>query len=64
VRADLTVTLGLPKPGLTKEDGPRLSGDVWVADIGVPFEAYAELGLRVPRDLFAASDRIHLGVGR
>jgi NAD(P)H-hydrate epimerase len=64
VHADLTVTLGLPKPGLTKEDGPRLCGDVWVADIGVPFEAYAELGLRVPRDLFAASDRIHLGVGR
>ena len=53
VHADLTVTLGLPKPGLTKEDGPRLCGDVWVTDIGVPFEAYAELGLRVPRDLFA-----------
>jgi NAD(P)H-hydrate epimerase len=64
VRADLTVTLGLPKPGLTKADGPRLSGDVWVADIGVPFEAYAELGLQVPPDLFAESDRIHLGMGR
>ena len=64
VRADLTVTLGLPKPGLTKADGPRLCGEVWVADIGVPFEAYAELGLQVPRDLFGESDRIHLGASR
>jgi len=64
VRADLTVTLGLPKPGLTKADGPRLCGEVWVADIGVPFEAYAELGLRVPAGLFAEFDRIHLGVDR
>jgi NAD(P)H-hydrate epimerase len=64
VRADLTVTLGLPKPGLTKADGPRLCGEVWVADIGVPFEAYAELGLQVPSDIFAKSDRIRLGVGR
>jgi NAD(P)H-hydrate epimerase len=64
VRADLTVTLGLPKPGLTEADGPRLCGDVWVVDIGVPFEAYAELGLQVPRDLFAESDRVRLGVGR
>jgi len=64
VRADLTVTLGLPKPGLLIADGPRLCGDLWVADIGVPFEAYAELDLQVPRDLFAESDRIHLGAGR
>ena len=61
VRADLTVTLGLPKPGLTRADGPRLCGEVWVADIGVPFEAYAEMGLQVRRDLFAESDRVHLG---
>jgi NAD(P)H-hydrate epimerase len=64
VRADLTVTLGLPKPGLLIADGPRLCGDLWVADIGVPFEAYAELGLQVPRDLFAESDRVDLGAGR
>lgn len=63
VRADITVTLGLPKPGLSEADGPRLCGEVWVADIGVPFEAYAELGLRVPRDLFGQSDRIRLGIG-
>jgi NAD(P)H-hydrate epimerase len=60
VRADLTVTLGLPKPGLTKADGPRVAGEVWVVDIGVPFEAYAELGLQVPRDLFSEYDRLRL----
>lgn len=62
VRADITVTLGLPKPGLSKADGPRLCGDVWVADIGVPLEAYAALGIQVPRDLFAESDRVRIGV--
>ena len=60
VHAHTTVTLGLPKPGLLEGDGPRLAGEVWVADIGVPFEAYALLGLAVPSDLFASGDRIRL----
>jgi NAD(P)H-hydrate epimerase len=60
VHADVTVTLGLPKPGLTLADGPQCSGDVWVADIGVPFEAYAAVGLTVPRDAFASGDRVRL----
>jgi hypothetical protein len=33
---------------------------VWVADIGVPFEAYAVLGLQVPPHLFASADRVRL----
>src|SRR5207245_2541421 len=48
VRADVTVTLGLPKPGLLTSDGPRLAGEVWAVDIGVPFEAYAAAGVEVP----------------
>jgi NAD(P)H-hydrate epimerase len=60
VQANTTVTLGLPKPGLLAGDGPRLAGDVWVADIGVPFEAYAVLGIKVPTDLFATEDRVRL----
>ena len=60
VRADLTVTLGLPKPGLTTGDGPRVCGDVWLADIGVPFEAYAAIGVEPPPDLFSVADRVHL----
>ena len=60
VRAQITVTLGLPKPGLLARDGPGLAGEVWVADIGVPFEAYAAVGVDVPRDLFATGDRVRL----
>jgi hydroxyethylthiazole kinase-like uncharacterized protein yjeF len=60
VQAQTTVTLGLPKPGLLAGDGPRLAGDVWVADIGVPFEAYALLGVHVSTDLFATGDRVRL----
>jgi len=40
VRADLTVTLGLPKAGLT--------GEVVVADIGIPREAYQAVGVELP----------------
>lgn len=60
VRAHTTVTLGLAKPGLVTGDGPAVAGEVWVADIGVPFEAYAAVGVDVPADLFAKSDRFQL----
>ena len=60
VRANTTVTLGLAKPGLLNGHGPDRAGDVWVADIGVPFEVYAALGIQVPRDLFAKGDRFQL----
>jgi ADP-dependent NAD(P)H-hydrate dehydratase / NAD(P)H-hydrate epimerase len=42
VRADITLTLGLPKPGLAE-----VGGDVLVADIGIPREAYAAVGISV-----------------
>lgn len=60
VRASTTVTLGLPKAGLGAADGPRLSGQIWVTDIGMPFEAYEALGIEVPRDLFARSSAFRL----
>ena len=60
VRADTTVTLGLAKPGLLKGDGPAAAGNLWLADIGVPLEAYAAAGVSVPRDLFALGDTIQL----
>jgi hydroxyethylthiazole kinase-like uncharacterized protein yjeF len=50
VRADLTVALGLPKPGL--------GGEVVVVDIGVPLQAYAAVGVEVRPELFG--DRIRL----
>jgi ADP-dependent NAD(P)H-hydrate dehydratase / NAD(P)H-hydrate epimerase len=60
VRADTTVTLGLAKPGLLSGDGPGVAGEIWVVDIGVPFEAYAAVGVEVPRHLFADGDRFRL----
>ncbi len=55
IRASVTITLGLPKPGLLK-----LPGRVIVADIGVPFEAYAAVGVVVPPDLFAKGELVQL----
>jgi yjeF N-terminal region len=60
VRAHTTVTLGLAKPGLLNGDGPGVAGELWVADIGVPFEAYAAIGIEVPQHLFAEHDRVRL----
>jgi hydroxyethylthiazole kinase-like uncharacterized protein yjeF len=55
VKASATLTLGLPKPGLS-----TLAGRVFVADIGVPLEAYAAVGVKVPADLFAGGELIPL----
>ena len=55
VDADVTVTLGLPKPGLS-----QFGGRVLVADIGVPLDAYRAVGVDVPPDLFASGDVIKL----
>jgi hydroxyethylthiazole kinase-like uncharacterized protein yjeF len=60
VRASSTITLGLPKPGLLTADGPRVAGKVWVADIGVPFEAYRAIGVEVPHHLFESGDCLSL----
>jgi len=60
VTASVTVTLGLPKPGLLTGEGPTRAGEVWLADIGIPLEAYATLGVQVPPDLFSVHDRVQL----
>lgn len=55
VKADLTITLGLPKRGLA-----AVGGQVIVADIGIPFEAYAAVGAQVPAHLFSKGDLVEL----
>jgi len=47
VHADVTITLGLPKRGL---DG--MAGNVVVVDIGIPWEAYAALGIDLPAQAY------------
>ena len=60
IRADVTVTLGLPKAGLLTGEGPRLAGEIWVVDIGIPAEAYAIVGAAMPAHLFSMHDRVQL----
>jgi hydroxyethylthiazole kinase-like uncharacterized protein yjeF len=60
VRAAETVSFTLPKAGLLKADGPSVAGEVWIADIGVPFEAMRAIGVDVPADLYSTGDRIRL----
>jgi len=40
IKADLTVTFGINKTGLTINDGPAFAGDIKIVDIGIPEEAY------------------------
>jgi hydroxyethylthiazole kinase-like uncharacterized protein yjeF len=60
VRADVTVTFSLPKTGLLREDGPRLAGEVWIADIGIPVEAFHRIGVETPPGLFASAELVPL----
>ena len=66
VVADATVTLALPKRGLTDEAAPELCGDLYLADIGVPFSLWQRLesplapSAPVPQDLFHAGSLLRL----
>jgi len=48
IRATATLTLALPKAGLLSEGAREVVGELFLADIGVPWELYASMGLRVP----------------
>ncbi len=54
VRAERTLTLALPKTGLR-----RLSGDLYLAEIGIPPEVYRRLGLAYTPP-FGAADSVVL----
>lgn len=54
VEADFTVTLAMPKKGMKREN----SGEIWVADISIPPEAYREFGFT--SDIFEEKSLIML----
>lgn len=56
VVADETVTLALPKPGLQAAQ----SGDVWLADIGIPVGVFKRAGIEVPHRMFEDGPLVHL----
>jgi NAD(P)H-hydrate epimerase len=61
IHAQPTMTLALPKLGLEAGLAAGLVGELYLADIGVPPQLYAEprLQLAVP-DMFARSDPARL----
>lgn len=62
IQADATMTLALPKRGLFYKKAMPYRGELWLADIGVPPELYAEPSLRlnVEHSLFAKSGIVKL----
>ncbi len=56
VRATRTMTLALPKTGLVGD----AVGDLWLADIGIPGEVYARVGVDVSPSLFGAKYLVQL----
>ena len=61
IRAAATMTLALPKEGLRAPGVDEYLGELYLADIGVPPELYAQpgLGLQVPH-IFAKNDIVRL----
>ncbi len=59
IRAAATLTLALPKIAFRQRDVLAYTGDLYLADISVPPELYAALGLSVP-PIFAQNDIVQL----
>jgi NAD(P)H-hydrate epimerase len=59
IRADATLTLALPKTGLLTPEAAPYVGELYLADISVPPELYAKMGISVP-PLFAENDIIRV----
>jgi NAD(P)H-hydrate epimerase len=56
VTADVTLTLALPKHGLTAVQ----AGELWLADLGIPRGVFERVGIDVPVTLFAPGPRRRL----
>ena len=59
IRATLTVTLALPKRGLISTRSHTLVGDLLLADIGIPPEAFDRLAIET-RGLFEQGDLVRI----
>jgi NAD(P)H-hydrate epimerase len=59
IRATATLTLALPKQGLLTPQSAAYVGDLYLADISVPSELYARMGITVP-PLFGESEIIRV----
>jgi NAD(P)H-hydrate epimerase len=59
IRATATMTLALPKQGLLNPNSTLYVGELYLADISIPPELFAKMGIAVP-PLFAEQDIIHI----
>ena len=59
IRATATLTLALPKTGLASAAGREHAGELHLADLGIPAEAYARLGIALPR-VFGRGFRVRI----
>lgn len=59
IRAALTVTLALPKRGLLVTRSTALVGELLLADIGIPPQAYDRVGIET-RGLFESGDLVRI----
>jgi NAD(P)H-hydrate epimerase len=59
IRAALTVTLALPKRGLIETRARALVGDLLLADIGIPPQAFDRLAIET-RGLFERGDLVRI----
>jgi len=59
IRAAATLTLALPKMGLLQPEAKPFVGELYLADISVPRELYAKMGIAVP-PIFAERDIIQV----
>ena len=59
IRAALTVTLALPKRGLIETRSGALVGDLLLADIGIPPQAFDRLAIET-RGLFESGDLVRI----
>jgi len=46
IEASATVTLALPKTGLLEKGAAKYTGELWLADIGIPPEIYSKIDLK------------------
>jgi hydroxyethylthiazole kinase-like uncharacterized protein yjeF len=59
IRAELTVTLALPKRGLLMTRSRALVGELLLADIGIPPQAFERIGIET-RGLFEGGDLVRI----
>ena len=59
IKATATLTLALPKRGLAEAGAEEFTGQLYLADIGVPREVYGQLGIDVGA-VFSGGDLLRL----